>query len=147
MPNVSHFSINADDVSRARRFYERAFGWKFSAWGPPKFYMIDTHAEGEAAGIHGSLQGRRERQLAQQGAACIERPRRHVAAIEPQDVAPAIAVEVGGSGNRPVWGDRADTPGLQDREPIEQPHRGVAAGVAPQQVGLAVAVEVALPDD
>jgi uncharacterized protein len=54
MPNLYHFSINADDVPRARRFYEQSFGWHFSAWGPPNFYMIDD------AGIHGSLQGRRE---------------------------------------------------------------------------------------
>ncbi len=60
MPNLYHFAINADDVPRARQFYERAFGWTFSAWGPPKFYMIQTNAEGEPAGIHGSLQGRRE---------------------------------------------------------------------------------------
>lgn len=54
MPNIHHFSINADDVARARRFYEQSLGWKFSAWGPPDFYMIDN------AGLHGSLQGRRE---------------------------------------------------------------------------------------
>ena len=60
MPNVYHFAINADDVPRARQFYERAFGWTFSAWGPPKFYMIQTNAGDEPAGIHGSLQGRRE---------------------------------------------------------------------------------------
>jgi hypothetical protein len=54
MPNLHHFAINADDVQRARRFYEQAFGWKFSAWGPPNFYMIDN------AGLTGSLQGRRE---------------------------------------------------------------------------------------
>jgi len=57
MPNLHHFAINADDVPRARRFYERAFGWKFSAWGPPNFYMIET---GEKQPIAGSLQGRRE---------------------------------------------------------------------------------------
>jgi predicted enzyme related to lactoylglutathione lyase len=60
MPNIAHFSINADDVPRAKRFYEQSFGWKFHAWGPPKFYMIDTTAAGEQPGIHGSLQGRRE---------------------------------------------------------------------------------------
>jgi uncharacterized protein len=60
MPNIYHFAINADDVPRARRFYEQAFGWKFSAWGPPKFYMIETSGEGEPKSIHGSLQGRRE---------------------------------------------------------------------------------------
>jgi predicted enzyme related to lactoylglutathione lyase len=61
MPNLYHFAINADDVPRARRFYERAFGWTFSAWGPPKFYMIETNAKGEAPpSVRGSLQGRRE---------------------------------------------------------------------------------------
>jgi predicted enzyme related to lactoylglutathione lyase len=60
MPNIYHFAINADDVQRARRFYEQAFGWKFSAWGPPKFYMIDTNGPNEEAGLRGSLQGRRE---------------------------------------------------------------------------------------
>ncbi len=60
MPNLYHFAINADDVPRARRFYERALGWKFSAWGPPKFYMIETNTSGEEQGVRGSLQGRRE---------------------------------------------------------------------------------------
>jgi uncharacterized protein len=60
MPNVYHFAINADDVPRARQFYERVFGWTLHAWGPPNFYMIQTHKDGEPAGIHGSLQGRRE---------------------------------------------------------------------------------------
>jgi predicted enzyme related to lactoylglutathione lyase len=60
MPNVYHFAINADDVPRARHFYERVFGWTFSAWGPPKFYMIQTNGDGEEPGLRGSLQGRRE---------------------------------------------------------------------------------------
>lgn len=59
MSHVAHFSINADDVGRARRFYEKVFGWKFEAWGPPQFYMINT-ADAEAAPVIGSLQGRRE---------------------------------------------------------------------------------------
>jgi len=59
MPNhVSHFAINADDLPRARRFYERVFGWRFEAWGPPGFYLIQTGAAGE--GILGALQQRRE---------------------------------------------------------------------------------------
>ena len=37
--------------------------------------------------------------------------------------------------------------GRADRRAVHEPHRGVAAGVVPQQVGLAVAVEVALADD
>lgn len=60
MPNIAHFAINADDVQRARHFYEQVFGWKFSAWGPPRFYQIQTNAEGEPPGVRGALQGRRE---------------------------------------------------------------------------------------
>jgi predicted enzyme related to lactoylglutathione lyase len=60
MPNVHHFAINADDVQRARRFYERVFGWTFAAWGPPDFYQIATAGKGESPGIVGALQARRE---------------------------------------------------------------------------------------
>ena len=60
MPNIAHFAINAENLPRARAFYERVFGWVFSAWGPPDFYQIQTHAKGEAPGIIGALQRRRE---------------------------------------------------------------------------------------
>jgi predicted enzyme related to lactoylglutathione lyase len=60
MPNnVSYFAINADDVPRARRFYETAFGWSFEPWGPPDFYLIETGKEPGA--IRGGLQERHER--------------------------------------------------------------------------------------
>jgi len=59
MSHVAHFSINADDVGRARGFYEKVFGWKFEAWGPPQFYMINT-GDAQARPVIGSLQGRRE---------------------------------------------------------------------------------------
>jgi hypothetical protein len=35
-----HFSINADDVQRAKGFYEAVFGWTFEPWGPPDFYLL-----------------------------------------------------------------------------------------------------------
>jgi predicted enzyme related to lactoylglutathione lyase len=60
---IAHFAINADDVTRAKDFYGRVFGWTFHAWGPPKFYMIQTGpgaGAAEGAGLLGSLQGRRE---------------------------------------------------------------------------------------
>ena len=57
--NVEHFSINADDVPRARKFYEGVFHWKFTPWGPPNFYLIKSGTDAEP-GIHGALQGRRE---------------------------------------------------------------------------------------
>ena len=60
MPNaISHFAINADDVPRARRFYESVFGWKFTSWGPPGFFQIDTGGD-DRAPIRGALQQRRE---------------------------------------------------------------------------------------
>jgi len=57
--NISHFGINADDVGRARRFYESVFGWKFSAWGPPDFFQIET-GDAPDPGLRGALQRRRE---------------------------------------------------------------------------------------
>jgi hypothetical protein len=60
MPNhVSHFAINADDLKRARRFYENVFGWQFEAWGPPGFYLVHTGAPDDP-GIPGAMQSRRE---------------------------------------------------------------------------------------
>src|SRR5262249_49586696 len=57
MPNyLAHFDIAADDVERARRFYERVFGWKIEAWGPPDFYLIFTDADKP----HGSISKRHE---------------------------------------------------------------------------------------
>jgi len=46
-------------MPRARRFYETVFGWRFNAWGPPGFLMIETGAADTPA-IYGSLQQRRE---------------------------------------------------------------------------------------
>lgn len=60
MPNnLSFFAINADDVPRARKFYEAVFGWSFEPWGPPNFYLIETGKE-QIAAVGGSLQQRRE---------------------------------------------------------------------------------------
>ena len=60
MPNnVDFFAINADDVPRARRFYEGVFNWSFEPWGPPGFYLIYTGKE-PAGAIRGALQERRE---------------------------------------------------------------------------------------
>ena len=56
--HVAHFSINADDVSRARSFYEKVFGWRFEAWGPPGFFQITSG--GGTPGPLGALQKRRE---------------------------------------------------------------------------------------
>ena len=58
MPNhISFFAINADQVPRARKFYETVFSWSFEPWGPPGFYLIDTDKDRKAVG---GLQERRE---------------------------------------------------------------------------------------
>ena len=60
MPNnLASFAINADDVPRARRFYEQVFGWHFEPWGPPNFYLIETGKD-PIAPVGGLLEQRRE---------------------------------------------------------------------------------------
>lgn len=55
---LTHFAINSDDVERDKAFYERVFGWTFSAFGPPGFYRIATGDGPHAVG--GAIQARRE---------------------------------------------------------------------------------------
>jgi uncharacterized protein len=55
--NIAHFDVHADDVGRARKFYERVFEWRFSPWGPPGFFMIATGTESDP-GIHGAVHDR-----------------------------------------------------------------------------------------
>lgn len=55
--HVAFFAIHADEVERARRFYERVFGWRFEAWGPPDFYLVSTGAD---ASVRGALHQREE---------------------------------------------------------------------------------------
>jgi predicted enzyme related to lactoylglutathione lyase len=57
--HVSHFAINAGDLPRTRRFYEKVFGWTFEAWGPPGFYQIHSGPPDDR-GLLGALQQRRE---------------------------------------------------------------------------------------
>ena len=57
MPAIfRHFAINADDVQRAKSFYESVFGWQFTPWGPPDFYQVKNAGDG----VLGALQARRE---------------------------------------------------------------------------------------
>ena len=62
MPNaIVHFEIPADDVARARSFYEGVFGWKIKQMsmpsGGPEYFGVTTRKEGEA-GINGGLMKR-----------------------------------------------------------------------------------------
>ncbi len=55
MPAIfRHFAINADNVQRAKAFYEKVFGWIFTPWGPPDFYQVKN----AGTGLLGALQQR-----------------------------------------------------------------------------------------
>jgi predicted enzyme related to lactoylglutathione lyase len=62
MPNSpTHFEIPADDVPRAKAFYEKTFGWKIKAYqmppGAPEYFSVMTRKKGEP-GIDGGLMKR-----------------------------------------------------------------------------------------
>jgi hypothetical protein len=54
-PPFRHIALNADDVQRAKAFYEGVFGLRFQPWGPPDYYQ---HRSPGAPTI--ALQSRRE---------------------------------------------------------------------------------------
>jgi predicted enzyme related to lactoylglutathione lyase len=59
MPNaIVHFEIPADDVERARRFYQKAFGWKISDPWKMEYFLVETRKKGED-GINGGLMQRK----------------------------------------------------------------------------------------
>lgn len=43
---VVHFEIPTDDVERARRFYQRAFGWKMTPTPGIEYTLVQTSASG-----------------------------------------------------------------------------------------------------
>ncbi len=58
MPRVIHFEISADDPKRAKKFYEKVFGWKIDKWeGPVDYWLINTGDRSEA-GIDGAIKKR-----------------------------------------------------------------------------------------
>jgi predicted enzyme related to lactoylglutathione lyase len=62
--SVVHFEIFATDVERARKFYERVFGWQFEVVGPPDFYLITTGPDTDP-GIKNGLLAKRSGPAAQ----------------------------------------------------------------------------------
>ena len=50
MPTICHFEIPADDLPRAKKFYEDLFGWKFEHFPEWDYYGIKTDEEGKSLG-------------------------------------------------------------------------------------------------
>lgn len=55
--NLAAFGLHVDDVERARRFYQTVFGWRFTPWGPPGFYLIQTGPD-DNPGVMGLMHAR-----------------------------------------------------------------------------------------
>src|SRR3954451_4090115 len=69
--------------------------------------------------------------------------RSSAAGVLPQNVRPAVAVEIAGGDRVPAWIDIVDWPEGGHVGAVHLPDRGSAAGVLPQNVRLTVTVEVA----
>ena len=62
MPNsIVHFEIPADDIARAKAFYEKTFGWKIKPFPMPpgeEYFGVTTRKKGEL-GIDGGMMKRK----------------------------------------------------------------------------------------
>ena len=117
--HIRHFAINADDVERARAFYQRVFGWTFEAWGPPGFYRIHT-GQGAGSGMFGALQERR---------ALVEGVRTNAfectVAVDDVDATAKAVVAQGGR----ILMDKATIAGVGDLIFFEDPEGNIAGAM------------------
>lgn len=51
---IDYIEINVDDLGAARTFYERAFGWTFTDYGPNYAGIKTPDGEGEVGGLNAS---------------------------------------------------------------------------------------------
>ena len=59
MPNsIVNFEIPADDVKRAKKFYEKALGWKITDPWKMDYFLVETKEKGED-GINGGMMPRK----------------------------------------------------------------------------------------
>jgi len=56
---VIYFDLPAGDVARARKFYDKVFGWKSESWGGG-YYSLDTTGRG-GEGIDGGVYKREDK--------------------------------------------------------------------------------------
>jgi predicted enzyme related to lactoylglutathione lyase len=87
MPNaIVHFEIPADDVERAQKFYQQAFGWKISDPWKMNYFFVETRKKGEE-GINGGLMQRKN----------PGQPFMNYIAVKSIDASLKTVVEAGGS--------------------------------------------------
>ena len=59
MPKIAHFEINADDIERVKKFYEKTFDWEIEKWEGGEYWTIKA-GEDDEGGINGGLQKRED---------------------------------------------------------------------------------------
>ncbi len=52
---IVHFEIPADDVKRAKHFYENIFGWRIEEWPGMNYFVVYTRDKEKGVGIDGGL--------------------------------------------------------------------------------------------
>ncbi len=55
MGRVIHFEILADNIVRAKTFYENCFNWEITEWGNETTYWLIKTGEANTPGIDGGL--------------------------------------------------------------------------------------------
>ncbi len=62
MASIIHFNISTEDVLRAKKFYEKLFGWKIEKFpkGPKEYYLIETLAKTGEKGVGGGIAKRQK---------------------------------------------------------------------------------------
>ena len=56
LPTIVHFDISADNIERAKNFYNKLFGWKIKkSPGPIEYYLIETRTSTGEKGITGGI--------------------------------------------------------------------------------------------
>jgi predicted enzyme related to lactoylglutathione lyase len=56
MPTIVHFDLPADDLERAKKFYENLFDWKFNKVPmQTPFYLIETKDHEGNQGVRGGM--------------------------------------------------------------------------------------------
>lgn len=99
MPTIVHFDIPAEDLERARHFYESLFGWKIEQTPGLAYYLIETTDLEGNPGVGGGI-GQRQQpddQITQFiGVDSVDRYMEKVVALGGSVIAPKMTV--------PGWG-------------------------------------------
>ena len=55
MPTIVHFDLPADNLERAKKFYEELFDWKFDLVPEMEYYLVETKSLEHGQGVGGGM--------------------------------------------------------------------------------------------